>query len=170
MGDQDFIMMFPGKLFSVEAARVIGGVRPNSYYTGDWDLWFRLALQGGAAQTAMAVAVARSHYGAERGSIRVDRMGWRWALENAQRKRNLALLRRQKGVQVRFDRTKHLQKSPIPSRVLLQNAGGYSRRILAYNAWLFTHSTPPHLGYAALQWLVRMFGPKILQMCSAWSN
>jgi len=162
LSNQDFIMMFPGNLFSIEAARSIGGVRPNSYYTGDWDLWFRLALRGGAVRTAAAVAVARSHYGAERGSIRVDRMGWRWALENVQRKRNLALLRQQKGIQVPFERAKHLQKSPIPSRVLLQNARGYSRRMLAYNAWLFTHSTPPHLGYAALQKMVGLFGPRVL--------
>jgi glycosyltransferase involved in cell wall biosynthesis len=166
MGDLDFTMMFPGNLFCIETARSIGGVRPNSYYTGDWDLWFRLALRGGAAQTATEVAVARSHYGAERGSTRVDRKGWRWALENAQRKRNLALLKREKGVVVPFERTKLLERSPIPSRVLLRYARGYSRRILAYNAWLFTHSTPPHLRYAALQWLVRLFGPGIFRVGS----
>jgi hypothetical protein len=157
-------VMFPGNLFCIEGARSIGGVRPNSYYTGDWDLWFRLALRGGAAQTAAEVAVARSHYGQDRGSIHVDQKGWRWALENAQRKRNLTLLRQQKGIQISFERTKHLQKSPIPSRVLLRYARGYSRRMLAYNAWLFTHSKPPNAGYAVLQWLVRVFGPKILKM------
>jgi GT2 family glycosyltransferase len=166
IADQHFIMMFAGNLFSTAAARAIGGARPNSYYTGDWDLWFRLALQGGAAQTATEVAVARSHEGADRGSTRVERMGWRWALENAQRKRNLVLLRREKGIALPFDRTKHLRDSPIPSRALLQHAHGCSRRLLAYNAWLFTHSTPPHWRYAALQWLVRLFGSKVLKICS----
>ena len=160
MGDQDFVVMFPGNLFCIEDARAVGGVRKNSYYTGDWDLWFRLALRGGAVQTATEVSVFRSHYGLERGSTRVDRKGWRWALENAQRKRNLTLLRRQKGIQISFERTKHLQKSPIPSRVLLRYARGYSRRMLAYNAWLFLHSTPPHARYAVLQWTVRLFVPK----------
>ena len=162
LSNQDFIMMFAGNLFRIEAAQAIGGVRPNSYYTGDWDFWFRLAVQGGGVRTAATVAVARSHYGAERGSIRVDRMGWRWALENVQRKRNLALLRQQKGIQIPFERIKHLQKRPIPSRILLHNARGYSRRILAYNAWLFTHSAPPHIRYAVLQWVVRLLGSRVL--------
>ena len=166
MGDLDFTMFFPGNLFCIEDARAVGGVRKNSYYTGDWDLWFRLALCGGAAQTATEVAVTRSHYGAERGSTRVDQKGWRWALENAQRKRNLALLRRQKGIRISFERTKHLQKSPIPSRVLLRHARGYSRRILAYNAWLFTHSTPPNARYAVLRWLVKIFGTKVFSLGS----
>ena len=170
MGDLDFTMMFPGNLFCIEDALAIGGVRKNSYYTGDWDLWFRLALRGGAAQTATEVAMARSHYGAERGSTRVDRMGWRWALENVQRKHNLALLRRQKGIQVSFERAKHLQESPIPSRVLLRYARGYSRRMLAYNAWLFTHSTPPHLRYAVLQWLVCLLGSCVFRFCSILWN
>ena len=170
MGDLDFAIMFPGNLFCIEDARAVGGVRKNSYYTGDWDLWFRLALRGGAVQTATEVAVFRSHYGLERGSIRVDRMGWRWALENVQRKHNLALLRQQKGIQISFKRTKHLQKSPIPSRMLLRYASGYSRRMMAYNTWLFTHSTPPHFRYAILQWLTRLFGPKIVRLFSILLN
>src|SRR5260370_616278 len=122
MADQHFIMMFAGNLFQVAAARAIGGVRPNSYYTGDWDLWFRLAVQGGAAQTATGVAVTRAHTGEGRGTTRVERKGWKWALENVQRKRNLVLLRREKGIALPFDRTKHLRDSPIPSRALLQHA------------------------------------------------
>jgi hypothetical protein len=157
-------MYFAGNLFSIEAAKQIGGFRPYSYYSGDWDFWFRLALHGGAARTAAAVAMSRMHLGPERGTTRVDRMGWRWALENAQRKRDLALLARCKGIHVRFDRGKHLEISPIPSRVILRNARNYSRRILKYNAWLFTHSKPPHLGYALLQWLVRLFGPNVLKL------
>ncbi len=170
LSDQSFIMLFPGNLFHVETARAIGGVRSNSFYTGDWDLWFRLALRGGAVRTAATVAVMRSHYGAERGSTRVDRMGWRWALENVQRKRNLALLRLQKNIRVPFDRTRHLRHGPIPSRVLLNNAHRYSGRILRYNAWLFTRSRPPHARYAALQWLVRLFGPRMLRAGSALSK
>jgi len=167
MADQDFSMMFAGNLLSVEAAKKIGGFRPNSYYSGDWDFWFRLALHGGAARTATVVAMTRTHFGPERGTTRADRMGWRWALENVQRKRDLALLASHKGIHVRFDRAKHLDKSPIPTRVLLRNARNYSRRILKYNAWLFTHSYPPHFRYAALQWLVRLFGPNILRFLSS---
>jgi hypothetical protein len=166
MADQDFGMMFAGNLFSTEAAKKIGGFRPNSYYTGDWDFWFRLALYGGAARTAKVAAMTRIHFGLERGTTRVDRMGWRWALENAQRKRSLALLAGQKGIPVRFNRMKHLEKSPIPSRILLRNARSYSRRILKYNAWLFVHGRPPHFRYAVLQWLVRFFGQGVLRFFS----
>jgi glycosyltransferase involved in cell wall biosynthesis len=159
-------VMFPGQLFRVAAVRDIGGFRPVSYFTGDWDLWFRLALRFGAAQTATEISTVRSHYGQDRGTSRVERMGWKWALDNVQRKRNLALLEREKGMVIPFERTKLLEQSPIPSRVLLRYARGYSRRILAYNAWLFLHSKPPHWRYAGLQWLVRLFGPEILRASS----
>lgn len=166
MADQGFSMMFAGNLFSIEAAKKIGGFRRNSYYSGDWDFWFRLALFGGGVRTATVVAMTRTHFGPERGTTRVDRMGWRWALENVQRKRDLALLAGQKGIHVRFDRAKHLEKSPIPSRLLLRNAKNYSRRVLKYNAWLFVHSHPPHFQYSVLQRLVRLFGEKVLRILS----
>ncbi len=156
-------VVFPGQLFRIADARSVGGVRPIGYYTGDWDLWFRLALRGGIAQTATEVSVSRSHYGIDRGSSRVDRMGWKWALDNVQRKRNLALLRKEKGIQIPFERTKFLNQSPIPARLLMRHAHGFSRRLLAYNAWLFVQSTPPHLSYAALQWAVRLLGPRALR-------
>jgi len=159
-------VMFPGQLLRVAAARDIGGFRPTSFFTGDWDMWFRLTLRFGAAQTIADISIARSHYGEDRGTSRVERMGWKWALDNVQRKRNLALLRREKGTVIRFDRTKLLRRSPIPSRLLFRHARGFSQRILAYNWWLFTHSQPPHAGYAILQWLVRLSGSCILKTSS----
>ena len=163
-------VMFPGQLFRVAAVRDIGGFRPVSYFTGDWDLWFRLALRFGAAQTAMEISTVRSHYGQDRGTSRVERMGWKWALDNVQRKRNLALLQREKGVVIPFERTKLLEQSPIPSRLLLRYARGFSRRILTYNTWLFTHSKPPNVRYAVLQWLVRLLGPQLFRSCSFFLN
>ncbi|MGN6556115.1 MAG: hypothetical protein ACTHLW_20595, partial [Verrucomicrobiota bacterium] len=134
------------------------------------DFWFRLVLRSGGAQTSVEVSIVRSHYGDDRGTSRVERMGWKWALDNAQRKRNLILLRQQKGVILPFDRTKFLTESPIPSRLLLRYAHRFSRRILKYNAWLFTHSKPPNISYAALQWVVRLFGPQALRSCSVLWN
>ncbi len=163
-------VLFPGQLFRIADARAVGGVRPVSYFTGDWDLWFRLGLRGGIAQAAREVSVARAHSGQERGSSRVDRMGWKWALDNVQRKRNLALLRKEKGLRIPFERTKLLEQSPIPTRMLIRHAQGFSRRILAYNTWLFLHSTPPHSGYAVFQRLVRLFGPQGLRCLSRWQN
>jgi hypothetical protein len=163
---EECFLLFPGQLFRVADAKAIGGFRPASYLTGDWDMWFQLSLRFGGVQGAAGVAINRSHYGEDRGSTRVERRGWKWALDNVQRKRNLARLRREKGMVIPFERAKLLENSPIPSRLLLRYARGFSRRILFYNAWLFTHSRAPNIGYAALQWLVRIFGPKALRCCS----
>jgi glycosyltransferase involved in cell wall biosynthesis len=160
------VVGFPGQLMHVGAARAVGGFRAASYFTGDWDMWFRLALQFGAAQAAAEVSISRTHFGKDRGTSRVERKGWKWALDNIQRKRNLALLRELKGVEIPFDRTKLLSDSPIPSRTLLRHATAFSRRMLRYNSWLFTHSKPPNSKYAALQWAVRMFGPKTFRIAS----
>jgi hypothetical protein len=165
LADECFVM-FPGQLFRIADAQTVGGFRHNSYLTGDWDLWFRLALRFGAAQTATEVSTVRQHCGVDRGSTRIERKGWKWALDNVQRKRNLALLQREKGIVIPFERTKLLKQSPIPSRLLLRYAMGFSQRILAYDTWLFLHSTPPNARYAILQWLVRMFRPQLLQFCS----
>jgi glycosyltransferase involved in cell wall biosynthesis len=155
-------LKFPGQLFRVAAAQELGGFNPNSYGPGDWDMWFRLALRFGAAVTVTEVAINRTYYQLGRGTSRLERMGWKWALDNAQRKRNLNRLRKEKDLNILFDRTALLKKSPVPSRLLIRFSPLFSRRLLAYNAWLFTHSQPPHFGYAFLQWLVRLFGPKVL--------
>jgi glycosyltransferase involved in cell wall biosynthesis len=163
---EECFLLFPGQLFRIADAQAIGGFRTASYFTGDWDMWFRLALTSGASQSVKELAIVRGHDGVDRGTSVVIRKGWKWALDNVQRKRNLARLRREKGMVIPFERAKLLENSPIPSRLLLRYARGFSRRILFYNAWLFTHSTPPHWRYAALQWLVRIFGPKALRCCS----
>jgi glycosyltransferase involved in cell wall biosynthesis len=163
-------VLFPGQLFRIADARAVGGFRTGSYFTGDWDMWFRLTLRYGAAQSATEVAINRSHEGVDRGTSRVERMGWKWALDNVQRKRNLTLLQKEKNISISFNRTKLLNTSPIPSRLLLRHAKGFSRRMLAYNAWLFIHSTPPHWRYATLQWLVRVCGPGILQLGIVFSR
>jgi len=159
-------LMFPGQLVRVAAAQALGGFRKNSYLTGDWDLWFRLALRFGAAQSAAAVSVARDHEGWDRGTSIVLRKGWKFALDNVQRKRNLALLKQEKGIAIPFQRA----AGAIPSRWLIRQAGGFSQRMLAYNWWLFTHNPPPHFRYALLQWLARLFGPRTLLLGSAWRN
>jgi len=160
------LVFFPGQLFRVEAARALGSFRTNSYFTGDWDMWYRLALKFGAAQTATEASVTRSHEGWDRGTSFVLRKGWKYALDNVQRKRNLALLKKERGMVIPFDRAKLLEHSPIPSRWLFRQANGFSRRMLVYNWWLFTHSNPPHLGYALLQWLARCFGPDTFRLGS----
>ena len=163
------LVFFPGQLFRVADARDIGGFRKASYFTGDWDLWFRLALKSGAAQTAAEVSVMRSHEGLDRGTSIVLRKGWKWALDNVQRKRNLALLK-EKGIAIPFERAKLLEHSPIPSRWLFRRADGFSKRMRVYNWWLFTRSKPPHFAYAILQWHVRLLGPCALRFAPTTKN
>jgi hypothetical protein len=160
------VAMFPGQLLRVGAARELGGFRAASFFTGDWDMWFRLALKFGAAQTTTEVSMTRAHFGEDRGTSRVERKGWKWVLDNVQRKRNLALLRREKGICIPFERAKLLGRNPIPSRALLRHARNFSRRVLRYNAWLLLHSKSPNLRYAVLQRMVRIFGPGALQVGS----
>lgn len=159
-------LLFPGQLFNVERARAVGGFRPNSYFTGDWDFWFRLVMNFGGAQSATEVSVARAHWGFDRGSSLVNRKGWIYALENVQRKRNLRALRRAKGIQLTFERAKPLIVQPVPSRLLLRFAKEFSPRLLRYNAWLFTNSRSPHAGYSLLQFIVKLFGPRSLRFLS----
>jgi glycosyltransferase involved in cell wall biosynthesis len=159
-------VLFPGNLFQIKTAQAIGGFRPNSYFTGDWDMWFRLTLKFGAAQAAAEVSMMRSHEGFDRGTSVVLRKGWKYALDNVQRKRNLALLKRERGVDIPFNRERFLDISPIPSRWLFRRANGFSQRMLAYNWWLFVHSKPPNWRYAMLQKLAQWFGPKIFQIRS----
>jgi glycosyltransferase involved in cell wall biosynthesis len=163
-------VFFPGQLFRPADARAVGNFHPNSFFTGDWDMWFKLGLRGGVAQAAAEVSLVRSHYGTDRGTTRVLRMGWKWLLDNVQRKRNLARLKQERGIDVPFDRTKLLKTSPLPTRYLLRFACGLSPRLLAYNTWLFLHSTPPHKRYWALQSLVRLTGPKGLRVLSILWN
>ena len=165
---ENCFVYFPGQLFHVAAVQEIGGFRPVSYFTGDWDMWFHLALRFGAAQSATETATVRSHYSndSDRGTSLVERKGWKYALDNVQRKRNLALLKKEKGITIPFDRAKLLSASPIPSRLLLRHAHGFTRRMLNYNWWLFTRCRPPHARYALLQSLVRILGPRALRAVS----
>jgi glycosyltransferase involved in cell wall biosynthesis len=164
-------VLFPGQLFPVADVRACGGFRRHSYFTGDWDMWFKLALRGGLAQSAAEVALVRSHYGTDRGSSRVERMGWKWALDNVQRKRNRRLLKQARGLDLPFDRLKLLKASPIPTRYMLRYAWAFSPRWLAYNAWLYQQSTPPSRGYAVVQSAMRLTGPKgWLVLAGLWSG
>ncbi len=169
LADECFLF-FPGQVFCVRHAQSLGGFRRASFLTGDWDMWFRLALHFGGAQSASEVAASRTHYGSDRGSTRVERKGWKWALENVQRKRNLAVLLHERRIAIPFERTKLLKTSPIPSRLLLRDSREFNRRMLKYNAWLFTHSTAPNARYAALQWITRIGGPNTLRIGSILWN
>jgi hypothetical protein len=159
------LILFPGQLFRADYARALGGFRPTSLFAGDWEMWFKLSAAYGSGQTRQPVAFVRSHLGAERGTRRVERCGKIAILDNVQRKRNLAILKRM-GYKLQFHREPHKSSWPLPSRPLIQHASGFSPRILAYNARLFLQSRPPNWRYALLQSAVRLTGARFLRILS----
>jgi len=160
---------YPGQLFRVDYAIALGGFRPNSLFAGDWETWFNLSAAYGNAQTRERVAFARSHSGAERGTRQVERSGKKFVLDNVQRKRNLAVLKKM-GYEVQFTRQPP-GWPPIPSKFLLQNGATCSPRMLAYNTNLFLQSQSPHWRYALLQAAVHVFGRRFLKLLSqSWSR
>lgn len=160
---------FPGQLFNVAAARAVGGFRSESHYCADWEMWFRLALHGGAAATNRVVANYREHHTVGRGTTMANVSGRKYAYINMQRKRHLAWLRA-KGREITFDRKNIHRNSPLPTRFLLQHARNFSPLMLRYNAALLQLSTPPHFAYRIFQFFVRVFGWRSLRALSRFSG
>lgn len=160
---------FPTQLFNVEAARAVGGFRASSHYTADWELWFKLVLNYGAAATNRVTAKYREHHSVGRGTSEVNISGRKFAYVNMQRKRHFAWLR-QKKPEARFDHHALFKESPLPSRFILQYGDAFSPRMLRYNAGLFLVSTAPHFGYRILQIFVRLFSWRSLRLASWFFN
>jgi glycosyltransferase involved in cell wall biosynthesis len=156
---------FPAQLFNVEAARSMGGFRSSSRYCADWEMWFKLALNYGAADTNRVVANYREYHSVGRGTSDVDISGKKYACTNMQRKRHMAWLR-QRGVLIRFDRRALFEESQMSSRFILQHCYAFSSRMLRYNAGLFLISAAPHLGYRLFQIFVRLFSWRSLRLAS----
>ena len=156
--------LFPGQLFRVDRARSLGGFRRASLWAGDWEMWFKLSAAHGSAQTRATVAFARTHSGAERGTSKIERNGRKFALDNVQRKRNLAILKTM-GYSALFQRQPPGWPS-IPLKFLLQSSANVSPRLLAYNTRLFLGSRPHIWAYALVQFWVRILGPSILRFLS----
>jgi len=156
---------FPAQLFNVDAARAVGRFRASSHYTADWELWFKLALNYGAAATNRVVANYREYHSVGRATSEVDSSGRKFACTNLQRKRHYAWLRSKKSG-LRFDRHALFKESPMPSRFILKYGYAFSPRMLRYNAGLLLVSTAPHLGYRLVQFIVRIFSWRSLRFAS----
>jgi hypothetical protein len=156
---------FPAELFRADHAQALGGFRPTSLFTGDWDMWFKLAVQYGAAGTNRVVGNSRSHQAEGRGTTRVERNGKYQALIAMQAKQNAALLR-QRGSEVRYDRAAALKAYPVPTRFLLENASGFTPRMLAYNVGQLLCSASVHMPYLLFQSLARCLGPGFVRAVS----
>jgi hypothetical protein len=162
-------VLFPGQLFRADYARAWGGFRATSLFAGDWEMWFKLCARHGGAQTAEMVAGVRSHSGGERGTTKIVRLGKQYALNNVQAKRNLALLRAM-GMDTPFRRKETHAELPIPTKLLLPYAAGFSRRVLRYNTHMLLESHAPHWRYAGFQLAARLFGARFVKAASwAWN-
>jgi glycosyltransferase involved in cell wall biosynthesis len=156
---------FPAELFRADAVKAVGGFRATSTFSGDWDMWMKLALHYGAAATNRVIGNVRSHDTEGRGTTRVVRNGRAMGLTLMQAKKNLALLRQQ-GTTLRFDRAAMLRTSPMPTKLLLENAWGFSPRMLAYNYGLLLRSQPPGKIHLVFQVLARGLGRGFVRAAS----
>ncbi len=156
---------FPAELFRVDYAKALGGFLPTSRFTGDWDMWAKLTLHHGAAAINRIIGNVRSHNADGRGTTRVTRNGKLLGLTLMQVKKNAARLRKH-GIDLGFDRARVLEPTPVPTRFLLENARGFSPRLLAYNRGLLLRSRPPHGGYLLFQVMARCLGPRFVRAAS----
>ncbi len=148
---------FPGQLMHRETTLALGGFPQNSVYSGDWDMWFRLALAGGAAQLAATLSFYRSHESDGRYTSDSNRSGRKAACCAMQVKRNLARLRAS-GRPAAFDRAEWLEKYGPLYRELLLNAPRMPRWLLRYNRRILLLTRPATGGARALHWLSRLCG------------
>jgi len=156
---------FPGNLFRVDYARAVGGFRGTSQYCGDWEMWCNLIAHYGGAQTAVAVAINRSHEGLERGSSKILLNGRLRPLSFVQHKRVIQLLR-QSGKQMSFQRDDFLKTCPMSADYLVRHGATLTPRLLRYNTGLLLRSKSPSLPHAAFKAAARLFGVRFVKAAS----
>jgi glycosyltransferase involved in cell wall biosynthesis len=123
---------FPGQLIHVPTAKAVGGFPEKSVYTGDWELWFKLTLAGGAVQLGSNLSQYRSHDSTDRGTTAANRTGRKIPCCAAQVKRNLARL------------TPPSSRQPFQRQEWIRIYGPQYRDILPYAwsmpAWLLRYN------------------------------
>jgi glycosyltransferase involved in cell wall biosynthesis len=157
--------MLPCILFRADYVKDLGGFRPTSLFTGDWDMWAKLTARYGAASTNRVIGNARAHDTAGRGTTRIERNGKFLALVNMQSKKNCALLLRQ-GVAVRYDRVAIQSIGDIRLTFLLRWGAEWSDRMLRYNTGLFLRSPYPGPLRLVFKCCTRFLGPGFVKFAS----
>jgi glycosyltransferase involved in cell wall biosynthesis len=160
---------FPGHLFSVAAARALGGFRTTSLFCGDWEMWGNLIDSYSAAKSAVTVAFNRQHGGWDRGTNAVMRAGRLYPLSYVQQKRILHLLRR-RGEKRTLDRSLFLALFPVPTQFLINQGWSLPPRILAYHVRLHALCQPQGVAYAVFQVAAQMFGAGFVRNVSRLRN
>lgn len=154
---------FPGQLMEAASAQAAGGFPEKSIYTGDWELWFRLALIGGVVQLGAKLGHHRAHLGADRGTTAAAKSGRKAACCGMQVKRNLARLR-QNGRPGTYDRRKWLQAYGPLYRDLLVYTWTMPAWLLRYNRQLMLMSVQTGKLSRFIQFCSRVFGPSALRV------
>lgn len=148
---------FPGQLMHAASARSVGGFPEKSIYTGDWELWFRLAMTDGVVQLGARLGYHRAHLGADRGTTAAAKSGRKAACCGMQVKRNLARLRHG-GAMVKFDRKQWLAAYAPLYRDLLVYTWTMPRWLLRYNRRLLLLTQPVGRGSQVIHLVSRVFG------------
>ncbi len=148
---------FPGQLIHAATALKHGGFPIRSIYTGDWELWFNLALEGGAVQLGANLSFYRAHGGVDRGTNAAAKTGRKCACYAMQVRRNLAKLR-SRGEAAVFDRLHLVANAPMRAQDLLLTAAKMPRWLLRYNIAMFRLKEPRTWALRALDWSARLGG------------
>lgn len=153
---------FPGQLMHAPSAYALGGFPEKSIYTGDWELWFRLAMLDGVVQLGANLGSHRAHLGADRGTTAAAKSGRKSACCGMQVKRNLARLR-QSGRPATYDRRKWLQAYGPLYRDLLVYTWTMPGWLLRYNRRLMLLSSQTGKASRFIQICSRLFGTPALR-------
>jgi len=157
---------FPGQLMHAATARRVGGFPEKSLYTGDWELWFKLTLEGGTVQLGTNLSYYRSHLGANRGTTAASKSGRKTPCCAAQVKRNLARLSDEDGNRPSFDREKWaLNYGPL-YRDLLAYAWEMPGWLLSYNRRLLLMTKPTSRTSHVLHWVSRILGNQGIRLAA----
>ncbi len=162
---------FAGQLIDVAYVQALGGFREHSRFCGDWEMWFKLAINYGGIRASRVVACARSYHDRQRGTSQVVRSGKAFGLSIVQGKRNYALLRQKGLAGPLHSRLLRNRFAPHP-RFLLDHAMHFSSRWLTYNVELFLHSgsDPASAASWLFKILVRLLGRRFVRGLSRLWN
>lgn len=154
---------FPGQLMHASSAQRVGGFPTKSIYTGDWELWFRLAMIDGVVRLQANTGFHRAHLGADRGTTAAAKSGRKAACCGMQVKRNLARLRAA-GRRADFDRLKWLREYRPQYRDLLVYSWTMPKWLLRYNRKLLLMAEVQGRTSRVLQTLSRLGGTPALRL------
>jgi glycosyltransferase involved in cell wall biosynthesis len=154
---------FPGQLIHAPTACRVGCFPTKSIYTGDWELWFNLAMVDGVVQLGAKTGYHRGHLGADRGTTTAAKSGRKAACVGMQVKRNFARLKKA-GSPARFDRREWVKAYGPLYRDLLVYSPTMPKWLLRYNRKLLLLAPTPGRTSKVLHFASRVLGTPALRV------